>query len=404
MCALVLFGAATAQAAPPEVERQEVLRLGNHVQLIDGHRSAADDAFVNVMGPPADDNQKWFVTVISTKGCGACTRLKSDLATSPYLRALVNADNPKESWSHFNAYLNEDRSQQFRWQNIKLGGFPTILVQPPLNKKYGDPATVVFQQTGYDGNGQRLAAKITAAIKTYLSKRVQAAPHRPAGHRQQVPVADGDPIGVDPPWTPPPKVDPPVGPTPSPSPHVDIPVIPPVDVPTPNTDDRVSTYPEAIVVTDADDGLDGPIDDRIRSVLAALRIQRGKNLKVRLMDWREAKDRYPVRRDEVPVILVTNDGRIEDKISGKLLPFLQTQPREVTLADIPWSAILTLVTTGFSLPAAIAIGLWAVRFIRARRQAAGKPLLLSDEALEQVVAVIAKFLESRLPKPPAPTP
>jgi hypothetical protein len=404
MFMLMLVGAASAQAAPPEVERQEVLRLGNHVQRIDGHRSAADDAFVQVMGPPADDNHKWFITVISTKSCGACTRLKGDLASNSYLRALVNAENPKESWSHFNSYLHEDRSQQFRWQNIKLGGFPTILVQPPLNKKYGDPATVVFQQTGYDGNGQRLAAKITGAIKAYLARRVQAVPRRLAGHRQQVPVTDDDPVGVDPPWTPAPKVDPPVVPTPSPAPHIDIPNIPPVDVPAPapRTDEPVSTYPEAIVVTDADDGLDGPIDDRIRSVLAALRIQRGKNLKVRLMDWREAKDRYPVRRDEVPVILVTNDGRIEDKISGRLLPFLQTQPREVTLADIPWSAILTLVTTGFSLPAAIAIGVWAVRFIRARRQAAGKPLLLSDEALEQVVAVIRKFIESRLPKPPAP--
>jgi hypothetical protein len=287
-----------------------------------------------------------------------------------------------------------------------VGGFPTILVQPPLNKKYGDPATVVFQHTGYDGNGQRLASKITAAIKAFLAKRVESAPHRPAGHRQQVPL-DEEPLGVDPPWTPAPKVEPPVTPSPTPTPDVDIPVIPPVDIPAPapapKTDEKVSTYPEAIVVTDADDGLDGPTDNRIRSVLAALRAQRGKNLKVRLMDWREAKDRYPVRRDEVPVILVTTDGRIEDKISGRLLPFLQTQPREVTLADIPWSAIITLLTTGFSFPAAIALGIWAVRFIRARRQAAGKPLLLSDEALEQVLALVQKFLESRAPKPPAPT-
>jgi hypothetical protein len=211
-------------------------------------------------------------------------------------------------------------------------------------------------------------------------------------------------IGVDPPWTPAPKVEPPILPAPSPAPLVDIPVIPPTDTPKPVApQESASTYPEAIVITDADDGLAAENDNRIRTVLEALRQQRGKNLKVRLMDWRDAKDRYPVQRDEVPVILVTNDGRIEDKISGRLLPFLETQPREVTLADVPWSAIITLVTTGFSLPAAIALGVWGVRFVRSRRQAAGKPVLLSDAVLRQVLVLAQQWLESRVPKPPTPT-
>jgi hypothetical protein len=91
----VLLGAVGAGAAPPEVEQQEVLRLGNHVQHIEGHRTAADDAFIDVMGPPADDNHKWFISVITTKGCGPCARLKADLASNPHLRALVNVQDPK---------------------------------------------------------------------------------------------------------------------------------------------------------------------------------------------------------------------------------------------------------------------------------------------------------------------
>lgn len=398
---LMLASPAILRADEPEVEKHEVLRRGNHVEYIDGYRSHTGDAFEQVMGPPADDNHKWFITVVTTKGCTPCARLKADLASDPNLRALINLSDPKQSWSHFNSYLYEDESQKFRWEKIKLAGFPTILVQPPLNKQYGDPATVVFQTTGYDGDGRKLATKITAAIKAYLSTRTQAATYRPTGHRQQVPAPDENVIGVDPPWTPAPKVEPPVAP--SPSPLVDIPVIPPLDTPKPVApQEPASTYPEAIVITDADDGLAAENDNRIRSVLEALREQRGKNLKVRLMDWRDAKDRYPVQRDEVPVILVTNDGRIEDKISGRLLPFLETQPREVTLSDIPWSAIITLVTTGFSLPAAIALGVWAVRFVRSRRQAAGKPVLLNDAVLGQALALVQQWLESRVPKPPTP--
>ncbi len=388
-----------------EVERQEVLRLGDHVQHVDGFRSPADDAFVDVMGPPADDNHKWFITVVSTKGCPACARLKADLAHDPYLRALVNVSDPRQSWSHFNAYLYEDESQKFRWEKIKLGGFPTVLVQPPLNKKYGDPATVVFQTTGYDGNGQKLATKLTAAIKAYLAKQAKRniAPRETVGHRQHVPVAD-EPYGIDPPWTPAPKVEPPV--TPSPAPVVDIPEIPPPNVqpaPKPQPDAVASTYPEAIVVTDADDGLDAENDSRVRRVLEALRQQRGKNLKIRLMDWRDAKERFPVARDEVPVILVTQDGQIQDKISGRLLPFLETQPREVTLSDIPWSAIITLLTTGFSLPAAIALGVWGFRYVRSRRESAGKPRLINDATFEQVLGLLQTWLASRTPKPPAPS-
>lgn len=403
MLGLVVATAFAARARAQEVERQEVLRLGDHVQHVDGFRSPDDDAFVDVMGPPADDNHKWFITVVSTKGCPACARLKADLARDPYLRALVNVSDPKQSWSHFNSYLYEDESQQFRWEKIKLAGFPTVLVQPPLNKKYGDPATVVFQTTGYDGNGQKLATKITAAIKAYLAKQDKrnVAPRQTVGHRQQVPVAD-EPYGIDPPWTPAPKVEPPVAP--APAPVVDIPVIPPPNVepaPKPQPEADVSTYPEAIVVTDADDGLDAENDSRVRRVLEALRQQRGKNLKVRLMDWRDAKERFPVARDEVPVILVTQDGQIQDKISGRLLPFLETQPREVTLSDIPWSAVITLLTTGFSLPAAIALGVWLVRFIRSRREAAGKPRLFNDATVEQVLSLLQTWLASRTPKPPA---
>ncbi len=192
------FGAQDDDPAP-QVDEAEVLRMGDVVQHIDGLRRAgpADD-FVEVMGPPENDSDKWFISVITTKGCAACERLKRDWAQSPWLLALAAPDDPKESWAHFNVYLREDASQAWRFENIQLTEFPTIVVQPPRNGRYGDPSTVVFQGT-YGGDPRQLAQDISRAIRLYLKKMNTAQGHFGQG--------DDNNIGVDPPWSPPSRDD-----------------------------------------------------------------------------------------------------------------------------------------------------------------------------------------------------
>src|SRR3990167_5629389 len=107
----------------------EVKRLGDSVQYVDGSNRSADDDYSEVMGPPADDNHKWFISILGQKGCAACARLKADFKTDAYLKALVtvhgNDDNHsdvKTSWSHYTYYLAGDKSQDFRWERLKITG------------------------------------------------------------------------------------------------------------------------------------------------------------------------------------------------------------------------------------------------------------------------------------------
>ena len=89
------------------------------------------------------------------------------------LKALADPHDPKKSWSHFNVYDAQDRSQSFRFEKIRIAAYPTILVQPPRSKKYGEPSTVVFQGT-YGGDPRKLATEITTAIRRYLARLSEA--------------------------------------------------------------------------------------------------------------------------------------------------------------------------------------------------------------------------------------
>ncbi len=167
----VLFFAALCQiSCADEVNRDEVRRLGDTVQHIGGgHRNDGTDAFIEAMRPPQSDADKWFISLISTKGCKPCAELKKAWRTDPWLLALADPDDPKVSWAHYSEYDEGDKSQVWRFENLKLDAFPTIIVQPPRNGRYGDAATVVFQNT-YKGKPRELAGQIVAAIKKYVGK------------------------------------------------------------------------------------------------------------------------------------------------------------------------------------------------------------------------------------------
>lgn len=275
---------AGAQTSGPEVDQAEVLRLGDMVQVVgDGLRASPDtDAYVAAMRPPASDADKWFISVLSMKGCAGCEKLKRDWATDPWLLALANPADPKQSWSHYTVYDKDDQSQAFRFENIKVTAYPTILVQPPRSGRYGEASTVVFQKV-YGGDPEALARDITQAIRQYVSK-LQPAPVRGGEHGQ---------VGVDPPWQPVPKVDPW---QPQPQPNQPFP----------------------------------PFD-----------------------------------------------------------PTIPPQPPAPTPAPaFPWSSVLSLVLAGFSAPAAVALVIWAVSYIRTRRQAEGKPPIVDQPTLDRLLELL----------------
>lgn len=205
LMALAMMALAFTQATPtgePEVNTDAVLRLGNMVQHVNGIGNDPTDLFVEAMGPPASDADKWFISVLSMQGCPACQKLKNDWATDPWLLALADPNDPANSWAHYNVYYREDESQAFRFERLNVTAFPTIVVQPPRNGRYGEPKTVVFQGT-YGGDPKELARQITTAIRKYVTKFESS---RPAVAPQYRALENG--IGIDPPWQPPPRVDP----------------------------------------------------------------------------------------------------------------------------------------------------------------------------------------------------
>lgn len=219
--ALALCVASFAHAQPRnQVHEDEVRRWGNSEQHVDGHIEAGATAMAEAMGPPASDADKWFVSVIGAKGCQACAALKQAWRSDPWLLAYARPDDPKGSWAHFNEYLREDQSQAFRWGEIQVTAFPTVIVQPPRSGKFGDSRTVVFQDV-YRGDPAQLADSMREAIQRYVRVLYDG------GLQQRQPFDVQGPC----PWDPPPKTPP----TPSPAPYGPYGPNVPVQIPPPHS-------------------------------------------------------------------------------------------------------------------------------------------------------------------------
>jgi hypothetical protein len=229
--ACLIAGTASGQQLidVPDIAKDEITRRGDLVTHTE-QRTGGTQAFTEATTLPADDSHKWFLTVVTAPDCQHCARLKADLAKSP-LKAWVDLQEAAKSWSHFHEYVAGDETQEWRWKQIKIGGYPTILVQPPIDGQYGDPATVVFQQTGYDGDAEKLSTHMSVAIRRYTDSLAQRRVIQ-GGHRQVDPSGAGQPvIGVDPPFTP---VSPLPNPTPYPNPYPSpYPTVPPLPTPQP---------------------------------------------------------------------------------------------------------------------------------------------------------------------------
>lgn len=172
LLALATTAALFAQEAPDKDvswrARGEIARRGAMVEYVDGY--GGESPIGDVMQLPADDSGKWVLTLVTTKGCAYCDKLRADFETSAALKSWVDTTDHKKSWAHWQIVQIEDKSQEWRWKNFRPTRFPTLLVQPPPDRSWGDPHVVVFRQEGYDGRPEKLDASLRKTISAYALK------------------------------------------------------------------------------------------------------------------------------------------------------------------------------------------------------------------------------------------
>lgn len=194
LLALTLPLAAQDKDVPTQAT-DEIARRGDLVEHVDGFQSENNpvDAIADALAVPQDDSNKWHITLVSTRGCASCERLKKDFESSPVLQSWVNVADYKKSWAHYQVIDIADPTQAWRWKDFKPTAFPTLIVQPPYDASWGDPHTVVYLKTGYDGKPDALAASMRGALEKYavkmfprhLAKEQAVAPQE--GHGQSPP-------------------------------------------------------------------------------------------------------------------------------------------------------------------------------------------------------------------------
>ncbi len=214
---LLIASVAIAQGVDvPDTARMEVARRGAMVEVID--QNVHDEgiaAAAEALAVPADDSNKWFLTVIVGPNCAPCERLKKDLETSPVLEKWVKLERIKqaggkellqstdESYLHVNFEAPKDPLRPERFAGIKITAYPTILIQTPLDGKWGKPGLVVNQRNGYDGKPELLEQFIKKSIEDY-SKQYAKEGHRASGanfpERAETEAASGGDAVAPPPF------------------------------------------------------------------------------------------------------------------------------------------------------------------------------------------------------------
>lgn len=215
-----------ASDAPREVDSAEVTRRGDRVTRAGaGPMGVGDQLLSDATGPPPDDSHKWFFSIV-VDGSAESQALEYDLKHSPHLRAWINLDEPRESWSHATLYKKGDVTQDWRWKGLTFSGYPVMILQPPAKLRdesqpssweWGDPKTVVWQWDRYDVTKPNRAQLRSDAIRVVLKAYLEKLSTQPqftrayASNRPEAPPAttgprqvDGpkqDNIGVNPPFT-----------------------------------------------------------------------------------------------------------------------------------------------------------------------------------------------------------
>jgi thiol-disulfide isomerase/thioredoxin len=418
--ALLLFAQVVRFAPAQAIDPHEILRRGNHVEVINAAAphtdgAAEETAELAALAPPADDSHKWFISIITLDNCGPCKKLLADWPASPELAAFAQPRDAKSSWAHLNIYAAEDETQTWRWQHIAVKSYPTILLQPPRSGLFGDPAVVVLQKSGYHGKPAELAAQLRAAVQKHVKQHRSESAQRqnPGVHPRGTLAEEGEQTTFvnfeqkSPPFAPP--VKPSVLPLPTFDPLPLLPAIPPsVDpdakpvpvepsepAPAPDVlpapaNEKYPQHPEAVVIVDkqSESFSDLAVRAQVRRVLDRLLAER-PGLIVRMLDVRDARQ-YPVAPRELPAVLTTSEGRLETKIDRTLLPVVAAEP-----PPFPWQAVAGLLANGFNWAGAAALLIWGVARFRAYRQARGEKLLVSDELVQQVRTLVEELLKKK---------
>lgn len=213
-----------AEKDVPWKAKAEILRRGDYVEHVDGFQSDATLAFAEAVAPPADDSGKFYVCVVTKRGCRGCEQLRADIEgalgkePNESLKAWVNAKDYKQSWAHYQVFQIEDATQEQlgRWKNKRPTTFPCVFIQPPFNGSFGPPTNLVFWKEGYDGP-EKLDGEMQAAVKKYcetvgpVRAAYKARQRALAAARERVPGGGFEQSGGkhDPPVTPPPVLLPP---------------------------------------------------------------------------------------------------------------------------------------------------------------------------------------------------
>jgi len=109
-------------------------------------------------------------------------------------------------------------------------------------------------------------------------------------------------------------------------------------------------------VTDPEQEPDEVTAQQVADVVEGLKRHRGRNLRVRQLDWQEAQHRFPLRSEELPAILVQCEGRLVDKLTRLLFPCLRPKPQSIWEIAFGWlwsplsgglNVLLILVIVGY---------------------------------------------------------
>jgi hypothetical protein len=172
----MLIALSWCSAAEPEKDvpwkaQAEIARRGAMVERVDGFQDADDPAAAisAAMQPPADDSHKWLFTLVTTKNCQWCTKMRADFENDPQVKSWVDTKDHAKSWAHWQVVQIEDQSQAWRWKDFKPAGFPALIVQPPVNGSWGDAHTIVYAHQGYLKPAE-LDAAIRKSIQLYAAK------------------------------------------------------------------------------------------------------------------------------------------------------------------------------------------------------------------------------------------
>jgi hypothetical protein len=174
---LILWLSALAPLAAQDVPKEalyEIGRRGTAIERVGDVQDSGQAALFAAAETPPDDSGKWFLSIICKKGDAASEQLRADLAGCEVLKKWVDVADYKASYMHFQTFQAEDKSQDWRLNELKqtlaelrIDRYPVLFVNPPLNGAWGDPHTVVLLKAGYNNRPDQLDKEIRDAINLY---------------------------------------------------------------------------------------------------------------------------------------------------------------------------------------------------------------------------------------------